>query len=77
LQKVNNPSDEQESSKCIECECGSKIELSSNVNEMSKTIVSHAENHAKTKPNIANAKAEESRIEHLLIAKVFKSINSV
>jgi hypothetical protein len=44
---------------------------------MGQAIEAHAEEHAKIKPDISNAKDEASRIEDTLIAKVFKATNSV
>ena len=68
-------SDKEKSSTCIECECGFKIKLSCDANQMGNAIDAHAQEHAKTKSDIASAKAEASRIEHLLISKVFKATN--
>jgi hypothetical protein len=77
LNKINKPVHQQKFSKCIECECGSKIKLSYDINEMGNAIVAHAQKHAKTKPDKTSVKAEASRIEDLLIAKVFKATYSV
>ena len=77
MENLNLSSDEKQLSNCIECECGSKINFSCDANQMGKAILAHAEEHAKTKPDISSAKAEASRIENLLIAKVFKATNSI
>jgi len=70
-------SSDKEKSSCIECECGSKINLSCDANQLGDAIAAHAEEHAKTKPDISSAKAEASRIQDFLIAKVFKATNSL
>jgi hypothetical protein len=75
LENLNMPSDEEKLSKCVECECGSKINLSCDANQMGNAILAHAEEHAKTTLDISSAKSEASRIEDFLIAKVFKATN--
>jgi hypothetical protein len=70
-------SDKEKLPSCIECECGSKINLSCNANQMGNEIMAHAEEHGKTKPDFSSVKAEESRIQDFLIAKVFKATNSL
>ena len=74
MENLNVSSDEEQLSNCIECECGSKINLSRNANQLGKEILAHAEEHAKTIPDSSSAKAEASRIEDLLTSKVFKAI---
>ena len=77
LQNLHKSSDGEKSSTCIECECGFKINLSCDSNQMGNEIAAHAKEHAKTKSDIASAKAEASRIEDLLTEKVFGAINPI
>jgi hypothetical protein len=58
----------------IECECGEKILLVPDLNEMVKSIESHAAVHEKKHTDAQKAKAESCRIQDLLIEQVFKII---
>ena len=77
METINNTSDEEKSAKWIECACGSKINLSCDANQMGNAIAAHAQEHVKPKSDIASAKAVASRIEYLLIEKVFTVINLI
>jgi hypothetical protein len=61
---------------CVICECCQEIILSRNVKEISDAIAVHAEKHVKNESDNARAKAEESRIQDILISRVFKTICS-
>jgi len=58
------------------CECGAKILVVPDLNEMASSIVIHAKAHAKKEMPLKKAKAERHRIEELLTQKVLKSINA-
>jgi hypothetical protein len=77
LENTSLSSDKEQLSNCIECECGSKINLSRDANQMGNAIKAHAEEHAKTKPDISSAEAEASRIEDLLTSKVFTAFKTI
>ena len=77
METLYNTSDEEISAKCIECACGFKIDLSCDANQMGNAIAAHAQEHVKPKSDIASAKAQASRIEYLLIEKVFIAINLI
>lgn len=58
------------------CECGDKILIVPDLNEMSNSILAHAAKHAKKEITLKKAKAERHRIEELLTRKVLKSVNA-
>lgn len=61
----------------IICECGAKIFLIPDLNEMALRIGKHAQKHEKTKTDPKKALAEYNRIEKLLSQKVLASFASI
>ena len=56
----------------IRCECGVEILLIPDIEEMSKSIQKHAEEHAREETDPEKAQATQCRIENLLISQVLK-----
>jgi hypothetical protein len=75
-ENANVSSDRTNSNKCLICECGVKINLSSDAKQLGKAIEAHAKEHSKTKSDDASANAEAIRIENLLTEQVFKAVKS-
>jgi hypothetical protein len=72
----NDPKKENSCDRVI-CECGKEIILSSNLEEMSDAIATHAAEHTKNESDETKAEIEESRIQDLLIIQVFKAISLI
>lgn len=58
----------------VVCECGFKILLVPDLEEMVRSIEAHATIHERSQTDTEKAKAEHSRIEELLTQKVLISI---
>ena len=58
------------------CECGAKILVVPDLDEMARSIVAHAKRHAKKENTPEKAKVERCRIEELLTQKVLASISA-
>ncbi len=59
----------------IMCECGAKILLVPDLDEMAKSIEEHAKEHEKREPNEERAEPEHCRIERMLARKVLQAIS--
>ncbi len=59
----------------IVCECGEKILLIPDLDEMVHSIESHASEHAKKETDAEKAQDEYCRIQDLLIEQVFKILS--
>ena len=59
----------------VVCECAAKILLVPDLEEMARSIVTHAEKHAKKETDPENRDAERLRIEELLTEKVLKLVS--
>lgn len=62
---------------CIRCECGARILLLPDLNEMSRCIELHALVHAKRETNSQKAEQESSRIQDLLIKQIFQIVGQI
>ncbi len=59
----------------IMCECGAKILLVPDLDEMAKSIDEHASEHEKREPTGEMGEAEHCRIEELLAQKVLQAVS--
>jgi hypothetical protein len=73
---LENDPKKENSCNYVICECGKKIILTTNLEEMSDAIAAHAAEHVKNESDEIKAEAEDSRIQDLLIIQVFKVISS-
>jgi hypothetical protein len=60
----------------IKCECGAVILLVPDLTELGHSIEAHAATHAKIIKNPRKAEEEYSRIQELLIRKVFQKVGN-
>ena len=58
----------------VVCECGFKIPLVPDLDEMARSIEAHTATHDKNETDPEKAEAERNRIEELLTQKVLTSI---
>jgi len=58
----------------IRCECGVRIPLIGNPEEMGRQIEEHAEVHDQKKNDLSKGQDESNRIQDLLMKQVFQKI---
>ena len=58
------------------CECGARILLVPDIEEMARSIVVHARRHVRNEVNPKKAEIERCRIEELLTEKVLSSVSN-